>query len=131
MPTFSYDETHPTPEDRVKFYLRQTASTKPPRDFSDEEISAVFSTATLRTERANVYWTAADMLSALVVGYASSGKGRDKGKVGRLEITFGGRSTKLEELRNLVALYEKKAAFYSRVKPRPARLLNASGQRRQ
>ncbi len=129
MPTYTYDENQVTAANQVKFYLGQTGTTAATRDFTDEEIAAAYARATLSTTRANVYWTSSDMLTVLVLGFASKGGGLDARKLSKLTVTYGGRSTKLEVLERLRDQYKKLAALYSRTKPRAARLINASGMR--
>lgn len=129
MPTYTYDETQATSANVVKFHLRQTGTTAATRDFSDEEIAAVLARASLSTTTANEYWTAAEMLRALILKHGIVGGGIDTRKLSKLQITYGGRNTKLEVLIKLRDDFKRSAALYSRTKPRMARALNISGQR--
>ena len=113
----------------MKFYLRQTGTISATRDFTDEEITAVYSRATLSTTRANVYFTAYDMLNTLIVKFGLVGGGLDTRKLSKLTVTYGGRNIKLEVLERMRDSYAKLAAKYSRTKPRAARVLNISGVR--
>lgn len=113
----------------VKLYSRQTGTTAATRDFSDQEIDAVLAEQTLSTQRAKNYAAAAELVELKIDIYASAGKGLDKRKLSKLEVTYGGRSTKLEVLERLAISLRRKAAYYSRSKNRTVKLVNASGVR--
>ena len=129
MPTYSYDEDLTTNADKVKIRIRQTGTTAATRDFSDEEIAAMLVDCPLTPDRAKVYWVCAELLLSKIDEYSSKGKGLDKRKLSKLEVTYGGRSTKLEILMELERKWRKLAGRYSRGKPRTAKLVNASGVR--
>jgi hypothetical protein len=127
---YTYDhDALTTDAAKVKLYSRQTGTTAATRDFSDQEIDAVLLEQTINTQRAKNYAAASELVELKILDYASVGKGLDTRKLSKLSITYGGRSTKLENLENLAAKLRQRAAYFSRNKNRTAKVINASGIR--
>ena len=129
MSTYTYDETQISMADKVKFHTNQTGTTSSTRDYSDEEIQAVVA----RNEfhgRAREFYSAAELVGAVIIRHNMAGEGINKKEVDDLKITYAGRSEKPETLIKMRDLLLKEAARFSRRKPRSMRFINVTGYNR-
>lgn len=123
---YTYDGTQATEADEVKFHLGQVGTTAATRDLSDEEITAVLNRMNF-SGRAKIFQAAVECLRSVLIRHGIVGGGIERKKISKLEITYGGRSTKADVLLKLMDSLRNEAAFYSRGSPRSARFVNATG----
>ena len=126
MPTYSYDHSQATTDDRVKFHLGQVGTTSDIRDISDEEIAAVIA-RTPYSGRVKEFMAAVECLDSILVRHGIVGGGAESDQVSKYKVVYAGRSTKLDTLIQLRNNLLAKARSLSVPKPRSAHFVNVTG----